>query len=393
MKRLILSLVGGGLLWMTQGHAQAPAPERLVRIELTDGTVVEGVVVSDEPDQIVVVEERAGGTIRQNRAITRGEIARVTDFTAAEQHERAHRLAVAELKRYQLNPAQSYQAAYYTQVIDRVFRPFLEQFPESPQAADVRARIDAWTLELDRVRTGRVKYQGDWMDAAAAAQLQAAANQEAILEQARALMHQNQFTRALAKLQPIDTPAAVQLKAEVYQRWVPYLEQQQQELQQAHQAAQERLSRAQAALGSAPRSGLSKDLSTDNRLLGDSGREIIAYNKAKQEVVAAQSAVSSTRSQLGAVEYELTRVRPLAVAAGAVTASGEPAAAGTVTASGETTTATADEPLYVSVPAQHEDWSNPTLLQNIVRFVKRYWVAGAVVVVLGLWVISRRLAR
>ncbi len=381
MRRWLYPLVVLMLTWASP----VGAGERVVRLTLKDGTKAEGAVVSEDDARIVIMEARAGGTIRQTRTIARRDIAELTELGAAELQQRAHQQAYDEVQRYQLIAANSYEAAYYTQVVERVFRPFLERYPDSPHAAEVSAQVDAWRAEFDRVRTGQVKYRGTWMDADAATRLYSQENSEQVLRQAQTLITQKQYAKAIGRLEALDTPEARSLKAEAYRQWVPALEAEQQLAAQQVQSAQERVNRAQSVAGSKPPRatlGAAKDLAEQR--LGEKGRDVIAYNKAQQEAANATRDLSLAQARLTAAERELVRVQAWSGATGLVAAAtGKPGPA----------TVGPHSPHYVSVPADKEDWSNPSLLQNMWRFIQRYWVAAAVIVALGLWVLTRRLSK
>jgi len=68
----------------------------------------------------------------------------------------------AEIKQFLKLPADSLPAGFYRRVITEKLNPFLERFPDHPEASDVHLTIELYQLELDQLERGAVKIRGNW---------------------------------------------------------------------------------------------------------------------------------------------------------------------------------------------------------------------------------------
>ncbi len=132
-------------------------------IELNNGAVLHGVIVSEADKQIVIEVELAEGTIVKREIVRRADIALLTRFTPEELAEREMQHAYQNTRRYELNRNQSYQLSYYGQVINGVLQPFLEKFPNSPHEKEITDKIASWKAEHARLEQGTVLYRGRWV--------------------------------------------------------------------------------------------------------------------------------------------------------------------------------------------------------------------------------------
>ena len=73
---------------------------------------------------------------------------------------------IKQLRTRVLNPKNSSAVGYYDQVITSEFRPFLANYPNSPYEAEVTGQIKEWQAERDRVASGLMKYNCDWVSKA-----------------------------------------------------------------------------------------------------------------------------------------------------------------------------------------------------------------------------------
>ena len=152
-------------------------------VRLKDGTVVEADIIAEDETQITVVAIFAAGTITTREVIKKKDIAVVIRLTPEQKAKRDMDMAYERLRNYQLDGKTSEPVSYYNQVIDGVFRLFLQQYPSSPYTNEVASKISEWQTERDRVVAGFAKWGGQWMAAAEAARR---------AEQARAQLHLEQ---------------------------------------------------------------------------------------------------------------------------------------------------------------------------------------------------------
>src|ERR1043166_2311283 len=99
----------------------------------------------------------------------------------------------AKVMRYQLNTKSSYELDYYDRVIKEVFNPYIEQFPDSPNAKMVGDLKAQWQAERDQVAAGNVKRQGKWMTAEESKRLTQDQRAAEYLENARSKLAAREF--------------------------------------------------------------------------------------------------------------------------------------------------------------------------------------------------------
>jgi hypothetical protein len=179
-----------------------PFVARSDTIELKIGTTVEGDIVS-ESDTEVVMEVRIGSGSIMRRTFNRAEIASVTRETPEQKRARAMADAFRKIQVYQLNPTNNYPLAHYDQVIKGAFQPFLDAYPDSVHAADIKARVASWEQERQQVADGKVKREGRWLTE----------------EEVRALEQER-------KAKQLEAEVKTQLEQKQYDKAVPALEQQ-----------------------------------------------------------------------------------------------------------------------------------------------------------------------
>lgn len=133
-------------------------------IKLKDGTVLTGVIISEDDKQMTMTVEVAGGTISKKEMVSRDDVLEVTRFTPAQLAERAMEAAYQNTRRYALSADRSFDKAYYDQVIKGVFLPFLAKFPNSTHTIEITQKITAWETERSRVALGAHKTAGTWVE-------------------------------------------------------------------------------------------------------------------------------------------------------------------------------------------------------------------------------------
>ncbi|HUJ72397.1 MAG TPA: hypothetical protein VLZ30_09135 [Verrucomicrobiae bacterium] len=283
-------------------------------VKLKDGTVLEGDITSQDDTTLSIYLEFAGGTITQTRQIKKADIASVVLSTPEEKAVQQAARDYEKLRKYQLNPKESYDTGYYDQIIKDVFRTFLREHPNSPHVSNVTARIAEWTAERDLVAAGNVKFHGRWSPASEAAPLIEREHGLQLLQQARTLIDQHRFEPAIQQLQivlrmerqPDLIALAKPLMASAYQPAVNSLEQQRQQWEKDVFSAQHRVDLARQALGA------SEARLTQLTSSGGSHSTVeaqIEVNRARGELDAAQSNLNFVKSQLDASSQRLIALK------------------------------------------------------------------------------------
>ncbi|MDW8343392.1 MAG: hypothetical protein RMM51_02760 [Verrucomicrobiae bacterium] len=374
--------------------APLPAAEPWVVVDLTNGQRIEGILREETAEQIVLTVERAGGTIVTTERITRTNIVAVTPLGESERLARAEQRALEQLRRYRLNPQTSYPASYYQQVIENVFRAFLERYPNSSHATEVAAALAQWQDELRRVQAGQVKYRGKWMSAAEAGALMEREQGAQLLTRARALATRGQYGQAIQLVELLPGAEARSFLAEVYPRWIAQLEQQTQRLEseiervrQTLQTAEETKQRLQQSIQTQRQSLRTWDSGSPPPLTGPNAQEIAELNRANQTIRATSNQLAQLQARLATTQRELERARAGARVAGVAL----PKPGGALTPG-----KVVDEPrddLASGRVTREMDYTHHDLLAQMAGFFRDYWFLTLLVVLGIVWLVSRRLSR
>ncbi|MCX7590466.1 MAG: formylglycine-generating enzyme family protein [Kiritimatiellae bacterium] len=134
--------------------AQGLLPEKVVQITLTDGTTMEGVLVEERADHVVVRISRGGG-ISMSRTVPRTNIASMKPADVCGVLGR-------ELLELRVDPLKPLPEAEYVRGI-ALFDEFLEKCGTAPQIEEIRKRRAAFAEELANVRRGMDKVHGIWL--------------------------------------------------------------------------------------------------------------------------------------------------------------------------------------------------------------------------------------
>lgn len=213
-------------------------------VKLKDGTELQGRIVAETETEVTVEVSFANGTITQTRTHLKSEVAEISRLTPEQK-------ALEETRRYELKLDAAFPQPYYDEVITNVFRKFLAEYPNSPGAAEVTAKIAAWETERDQVAAGKVKYRGQW--------LTEAERGRPWLDEARELMTRGNHHAAIERLNQVavltNAPALVAearpLLATAHRQWLEQLQWQQQRLQSEIGTVTELVQKARVAAGAA----------------------------------------------------------------------------------------------------------------------------------------------
>ena len=168
-------------------------------LRLKDGSEISGEIVS-EGDASVVVEYAVTPTIKDQKAIPRDQIVKLTKVTKDEK-------AFLSLGS-RATPPTVLDTSFYDLLIDKKLPEFIGQFPYSRHISEVREDLRSMSAERERVKRGDRKIDGLWFTA----------------EQIAADPYQTgakvRFSE-ISQLVPKDDPAAVLKAYEVFEKEFP----------------------------------------------------------------------------------------------------------------------------------------------------------------------------
>ncbi len=367
------------------------ATNELVRVKLTDGAQIEGIILEERPQEIVVQVSMAGGTILKTDVIPRTNVVDVAPLSAEELASRAEAAAYDQTLRYTLNPTASYPSEYYAEVIANVFRAFISKYPHSPHAGEVAERLGAWQAEQQRVDAGQVKYKGQWLTAEEAGARMEREEGQRRLAEAKTYVARGQYKQAITVMRLLPGAESRQFVADTYRRWIADLETQQQRLTPELEKNRQRLTQAQTAVDQfASKTNRIPSLATSSDSkpwVGPSQEETLARNKANSDLQNATASVNQLQARFAAVERDLTQARSDARRYGIAPAEPVPTASNA---------APTGKDLVQDVQAGRIDRGeskNPELLGQIADFFRAYWMPTALIALVAIWYFSRRMSR
>jgi len=216
-------------------------------LKLKNGTVLEGIILEQDAQRIVIEVHIAGGTIAQKKTVNMTEIAEVVRLSPERKAEQEMMLGYVELQKSRLDPSNNLTLAQYDVVIEK-FLKFRAQYPNSLYEKQVGKSLAAWQAERDAVALGKVKHLGRWLTGEEAAKVRL----QNSLEKSRALLVQGQFEPAVLQLDmicisrqhPEVVAEADALRLEAYTKWLSVLNTVRQQLLTQIRAQQQRLSTA-----------------------------------------------------------------------------------------------------------------------------------------------------
>lgn len=165
-------------------------------IILKSGAVVEGTILSETDSQIEIETTNARRTIFQTKTIPKFDVQSIQRETPSQKAQQALLEEYRSTQLYQLNTLTNYTCAYYDQVTDSVFRRFINQHPDSVYVSEITGKITEWEAERALVATGKVKYRGQWLDAADAEKQRQQDCSQAILQKGQDLLAQGKVEEA-----------------------------------------------------------------------------------------------------------------------------------------------------------------------------------------------------
>ena len=146
--------IAAGLLWLCP-----PALVIADTVTLNSGEVLEGRIVSETDDQLMMEVALFSGTILTRREVAKADVKSIARESLAEKQEKA---AYTALTKNALNPDQELGKDEYAAGI-AAFQSFLAKYPNSSHADDVNKSIADWSAEASNIASGKVKFAGQWM--------------------------------------------------------------------------------------------------------------------------------------------------------------------------------------------------------------------------------------
>ncbi len=163
-------------------------------VTLVDGTKIEGEVMS-ETDELVVVRAKVGG-IWDEKRLDAGEV-------------RSIERESPETKAWQdasiaLPTADLLTRDDYSKMINKKLKPFLKNFPSGEHAVEAKNQLATLENELARTQAGEVKYDGYWMSAAEYSDRRYWVDAERIYRELQASVEKGSLVTALRRFDELD---------------------------------------------------------------------------------------------------------------------------------------------------------------------------------------------
>jgi hypothetical protein len=370
-------------------------------IRLKNGTVVEGTIVSEDNTQLIVEVYYASGTITMKQTVRQADVAEITRLTEEQKAQRAMERAFEQVQEYQLDPTTSEPLSYYNHVINDVFHPFVRLYPHSPHEEEVHKKIAEWTAERDKVASGLARMGNEWIPRDDAERRIELLRAQRLLSQGQAALTQSNFLQALEQFKAVISSskrpeivnAAKHLYNDTSRLWLQSLQHQREVLTDEAKLYEDRVARTlrkkndvdaklKAASRTASRAGTNAPGQAEETSITKMRTE---YEHAYSEHLDAARRLSELRQQLAGMDQTITQAQASATAY----------PIGPVEGSPPTEQPAANQPPPSSPPSQPTEAPSPlpTLLTQAGSFILRYWLLGLVILLGGLWGLSRLTTR
>lgn len=168
-------------------------------IKLKDGSTLEGRILSEDNAQIVMEVHYASGSITKTETFAKANVVEVKRGGNEDSAKRQMAVAYDEVRKLQLNYDASFPLAQYDQMIPKL-KDFVMKYPDHPDAKQVRDNLSAWLNERAQVAAGKIKYHGEWMDAAVGTTLLNRDRAQKLMEAGRSLLAQGKYQEAIQQM-------------------------------------------------------------------------------------------------------------------------------------------------------------------------------------------------
>jgi hypothetical protein len=125
-------------------------------VTLKDGKKLEGTILEQKPEG-VLMKYKVTAKIMDEKFIPMAEIA-----PGGILKEKPEEVEIKELRKL-LPTADLLTAEKYEQIIQDRLRPFVNRYPGTPQADEIKKMIDVFQEEKEKVVAGGIKMQGNWL--------------------------------------------------------------------------------------------------------------------------------------------------------------------------------------------------------------------------------------
>ena len=133
---------------------------RAETIILATGEKLEGKILG-ETDNDVTLEVKISSSITDTKVINKKDVVKIEKDSPEE-------TAFKQIKSLRIDPQNSLKTEDYDPAISRL-QSFLQSFPSSARAADLKATLAAFQAEKKRVEAGDIKISGTWISSVEAA--------------------------------------------------------------------------------------------------------------------------------------------------------------------------------------------------------------------------------
>ena len=369
-------------------------------VKLKDGAVLEGDIVSEDDTQLTVEMRFAAGTITTKRTVRKTDVVQIARLTEEQKAQRAMERAFEQVQEYQLDPNTSEPLSYYDHVINDVFHPFLRLYPNSPHEEEVNKKIAEWTAERDKVASGLARMGDEWIPRDEAERRVELLRAQRLLAQGQAALTQSNFLQALEQFKAVISSskrpeivnAAKRLYNETSRLWREPLQHQREVLSDEAKLYEDRVARTlqkkndadaklKAAGQTAGKAGTNIPGQTEEASIAKMRAD---YEHAYSEYQDASHRLSELRQQLAGMDQTISQAVACAAEYPISPAESSPPATQPATS----------QPPPSSPPSQPAAASSPpTLLTQAGGFIQRYWFLGLVILLGGLWGLSRLTTR
>lgn len=169
-------------------------------LDLKNGTQVEGDILSENEQAILIEVQFDNATITSRRTYMKSDVAQIVRTPPETRKKEKMEMWYQRVMQYQLNPKTSYQTDYYDRVLKEVFQRYQEVFPESPHKKQIKELEAQWMAEREQVAAGKVKRDNQWMSEAEAEKQTENQKVLAILDTARSLVKSKEYRMAWLQL-------------------------------------------------------------------------------------------------------------------------------------------------------------------------------------------------
>lgn len=273
-------------------------------LKLKDGTVLEGTVTNQTPEA-VTFKWKPKPSISDEKVFNRSEIASLTVLTPDE----AAAIPLGKL----LPTPDNMSATEYGKILKDQLQPYLNKFPSSKFAKDVQAIFDTYTKEMENVKNGGIKLNGEWITPADFRSKEYIYNSMIIRREMEAEMKAGNYKEALDRMTKLKSDYVATTSfveaIDLYEKALVEMQNTLINLEQTHPALLEELEKQKKTLNKAELDQLMIELKKNEGELKI--RNDIERNKHSPIMSYDKHNLSSIKTARSAIEKELAGVSKL----------------------------------------------------------------------------------